>query len=179
MTLFEPNNYEILVSFSKLIICNRAQTNYKITNPLFLSIRFCVQIRRLHYPPDTAIRRSSTPLQQASIFGQPGHVITFMPPVRVDNLLPVELTYYIKGTDINGTIKPGRIASLVTVSSQSKHVRYFYEAPSVFEIALVRLSETSDYLLGQVDNRLAVIRRTSGNLQQCFIFHYHFIIMQS
>ena len=50
---------------------------------------------------------------------------------------------------------------------------------SVFEIALVRLSETSDYLLGQVNNPLAVIRRTSGNLQQYFIFHYHFIIMQS
>ena len=50
---------------------------------------------------------------------------------------------------------------------------------AVFEIALVRLSETSDYLLGQVNNPLAVIRRTSGNLQQYFIFHYHFIIMQS
>ena len=50
---------------------------------------------------------------------------------------------------------------------------------SVFEIALVRLSETSDYLLGQVNNLLAVIRRTSGNLQQYFIFHYNFIIMQS
>ena len=50
---------------------------------------------------------------------------------------------------------------------------------SVFEIALVRLSETSDYLLGQVNNPLAVIRRTSGNLQQYFIVHYHFILMQS
>ena len=48
---------------------------------------------------------------------------------------------------------------------------------SVFEIALVRLSETSDYLLGQVNNPLAVIRRTSGNLQQYFICRYHFIIM--
>ena len=34
---------------------------------------------------------------------------------------------------------------------------------SVFEIAVVRLSETSDYLLGQVNNPLAVIRRKSGN----------------
>ena len=55
-------------------------------------------------------------------------------------------------------------------------------AMAVFEIALVRLSETSDYLLGQVNNPLAVIRRTSGNLQQYFIVHYddyHFILMQS
>ena len=50
---------------------------------------------------------------------------------------------------------------------------------AVFEIALVRLSETSDYLLGQVNNPLAVIRRTSGNLLHYFIVHYHFIIMQS
>ncbi len=50
---------------------------------------------------------------------------------------------------------------------------------SVFEIALVRLSETSDYLLGQVNIPLAVIRRTSGNLQKYFIFHYHFIIMHN
>ena len=49
----------------------------------------------------------------------------------------------------------------------------------VFEIALVRLSETSDYLLGQLNNPLAVIRRTSGNLQQYFIFDYHFIIMHA
>ena len=47
---------------------------------------------------------------------------------------------------------------------------------SVFEIALVRLSETSDYLLGQVNNPLAVIRRTSEKLQPDFICHY---IMQS
>ena len=52
----------------------------------------------------------------------------------------------------------------------------------VFEIALVRLSETSDYLLGQVNNPLAVIRRTSanvGSLQHYFIVYYHFILMHS
>ena len=32
--------------------------------------------------------------------------------------------------------------------------------PTAFKIALVRLSETSDHLLGQVNNPLAVIRRT-------------------
>ena len=47
---------------------------------------------------------------------------------------------------------------------------------TAFEIALFCLSETSDYLLGQVNNPLAVIRRTSGNLQPYFIFNY---IMQS
>ena len=36
---------------------------------------------------------------------------------------------------------------------------------TVFEIALVRLSETSDYLPGQVNNPSAVIRWTSETLQ--------------
>ena len=36
---------------------------------------------------------------------------------------------------------------------------------SVFEIALVRLSETSDYLHGQVNNPSAVIRWTSERLR--------------
>ena len=36
---------------------------------------------------------------------------------------------------------------------------------SVFEIALVRLSETSDYLHGQVNNPSAVIRQPSEKLQ--------------
>ena len=47
---------------------------------------------------------------------------------------------------------------------------------TAFEISLVRLSETSDYLLGQVNNPFAVIRRTSGNCQPYLMFHY---IMQS
>ena len=41
----------------------------------------------------------------------------------------------------------------------------FLVVSSVFEIALVRLSETSDYLPGQVNNPSAVIRCTSETLQ--------------
>ena len=46
----------------------------------------------------------------------------------------------------------------------------------MFEITLVRLSETSDYLLGQVNNPLAVIRRTSEKLQPDFICHCNAVI---
>ena len=53
-----------------------------------------------------------------------------------------------------------------------------WEKYPAFEIALVRLSETSDYLLGQVNHPLAVMRRTSENSEQYFICH-HNIIMQS
>ena len=44
---------------------------------------------------------------------------------------------------------------------------------AVFEIALVRLSETSDYLPGQVNNPLVVIPWTSEKLQPDFICHRH------
>ena len=40
---------------------------------------------------------------------------------------------------------------------------------SALEIMLVRLSETSNYLLGQVKNTLAVIHWISENLQPYFI----------
>ena len=40
-------------------------------------------------------------------------------------------------------------------------VAEIWASVTVFEIALVRLSETSDYLPGQVNNPLAVIRGTS------------------
>ena len=39
---------------------------------------------------------------------------------------------------------------------------------SAFGFKVIRLSKTSDYLLGQVKHPLAVIRRTSENLQPYF-----------
>ena len=46
-----------------------------------------------------------------------------------------------------------------------------YHIP-VFEIALVRLSETSDYLHGQVNNPLAVIRWPSEKKKIFFFFFF-------
>ncbi len=52
---------------------------------------------------------------QGSLYLQPGHVITLMPAVRVVNLLPIELTYYLNNTDIKGSIKPGQTAPILAV----------------------------------------------------------------
>ena len=74
---------------------------------------------------------------------------------------------------INVSISPG-------ASSFTVNINYMIELQNAdIVLKLKSLSLPSDYLLGQVNNPLAVIHRTSGNLQQYFIFHYHFIIMQS
>ena len=53
------------------------------------------------------------------VYAQPGHVISLLPPVRVVNLLPIDLNYYLKDTQLKGTVKPGQMAPLVTVCTSS------------------------------------------------------------
>ena len=36
----------------------------------------------------------------------PGHRVTLLPAVTLVNLLPVELFYYLSGTDVSGNLKP-------------------------------------------------------------------------
>jgi hypothetical protein len=42
-----------------------------------------------------------------------------MPPVTVVNLLPIDLTFYFKNTDIYGNVKPGKKAQIPAVSYMS------------------------------------------------------------
>jgi len=51
------------------------------------------------------------------IYDQPGHVITLMPPLRIENLLPVDINFYIKENDTRGEVKPGQVSRIVTVSA--------------------------------------------------------------
>uniref|UniRef100_A0A672L9C3 Vacuolar protein sorting 13 homolog D n=1 Tax=Sinocyclocheilus grahami TaxID=75366 RepID=A0A672L9C3_SINGR len=46
------------------------------------------------------------------IYRQPGHTIYLLPTLVLANLLPCDLNYYIKGTSIKGTMKPGKEAVL-------------------------------------------------------------------
>ncbi len=80
-----------------------------------LCFRFCVSVYRQHFPEDVQSKKSSSK-QGTSSLPQPGHIITLMPPVRIVNLLPVDMTYYLKNTDIKGSIKPGHTAPLFAVS---------------------------------------------------------------
>ena len=78
--------------------------------------RFCVSVYRQHYPVNIPQPRKGAGLP-ADTLVLPGHVMTVLPPVRLENLLPLEMTYYVKNTDIRGSVKPGEIASLVVVSN--------------------------------------------------------------
>ncbi|XP_064629557.1 intermembrane lipid transfer protein VPS13D-like isoform X2 [Lineus longissimus] len=71
--------------------------------------RFCVAVKREGYPAESHVKKG---LLTNSVYVQPGHSITLAPPVVIENLLPVELHYYLKMTDIKGTVKAGKEAAL-------------------------------------------------------------------
>lgn len=46
------------------------------------------------------------------IYRQPGHTIYLLPTMVLANLLPCDISYYIKGMSIKGSLKPGKEAVL-------------------------------------------------------------------
>lgn len=72
--------------------------------------RFCVVIKKENYPEQQPAKRVSGSTKQ--ICRQPGHTIYLLPTMVLANLLPCELNYYIKGTSIKGSLKPGKEAIL-------------------------------------------------------------------
>ncbi|XP_062872043.1 intermembrane lipid transfer protein VPS13D [Trichomycterus rosablanca] len=74
------------------------------------SFRFCVVIKKENYPDQQPAKVVAGSSQQ--IYRQPGHTIYFLPTLVLTNLLPCDLNYYIKGTSIKGTMKPGKEAVL-------------------------------------------------------------------
>ncbi|KAL4233287.1 Vacuolar protein sorting-associated protein 13D [Mactra antiquata] len=68
--------------------------------------RYCVAVQRELYPEE----RTQTGLNPL-----PGHTVILLPPVTIVNLLPAELSFYFKGTGINGGIKPGKQSQLHSV----------------------------------------------------------------
>jgi len=96
---------------------------------LLLSCRFCVSVYRQHFPPGTftlgqSPARSPDSLTQRVVYNHPGHVITLMPPVMLENLLPIDICYSLKSgnqQNIRGSIKPGKVASLFAVSNNNNN----------------------------------------------------------
>nr|XP_002733622.2 PREDICTED: vacuolar protein sorting-associated protein 13D-like [Saccoglossus kowalevskii] len=88
-------------SRSKIVQCLRPGTD-KGGN-----FRLCACVRRDGFPADFP-NRKGTESPRVDSAQQPGHTITLLPPVVLTNLLPYDLNYYIKGTDIRGQIKPGK-----------------------------------------------------------------------
>ncbi|KAK1801786.1 hypothetical protein P4O66_022429 [Electrophorus voltai] len=74
------------------------------------SFRFCVVIKKENYPEQQPAKAIAGGTKQ--IYRQPGHTIYLLPTLVLANLLPCDLNYYIKGTSITGTMKPGKEAVL-------------------------------------------------------------------
>ncbi|XP_026189006.1 vacuolar protein sorting-associated protein 13D isoform X2 [Mastacembelus armatus] len=74
------------------------------------NFRFCVVIKKENYPDQQPAKRDSGSSKE--IYRQPGHTIYLLPTMVLANLLPCDLSYYIKGTPIKGSLKPGKEAVL-------------------------------------------------------------------
>ncbi|XP_068181546.1 intermembrane lipid transfer protein VPS13D isoform X3 [Antennarius striatus] len=74
------------------------------------NFRFCVVIKKENYPEQQPAKKDSGSAQQ--IYRQPGHTVSLLPTMVLANLLPCELVYYIKGSSIRGSLKPGKEAVL-------------------------------------------------------------------
>ncbi|KAM8927222.1 intermembrane lipid transfer protein VPS13D [Pelodytes ibericus] len=77
--------------------------------------RFCVALKKESYPDYMPSNIFSDSAKQ--IFRQPGHTIYLLPTVVICNLLPCELSYYVKGAPIKGTLKPGKETALHTADT--------------------------------------------------------------
>ncbi|XP_049609013.1 intermembrane lipid transfer protein VPS13D isoform X3 [Syngnathus scovelli] len=78
------------------------------------NFRFCVVIKKENYPDQQPAKKVSSTNQ---IYRQPGHIIYLLPTMVLANLLPCDLNYYVKGTAIKGTLKPGKEAVLHAVDT--------------------------------------------------------------
>lgn len=73
--------------------------------------RFCVVIKKENYPDQQPAKRPVSGSAQ-QIYRQPGHTVYLLPTMVLANLLPCDLNFYIKGTSITGSLKPGKEAVL-------------------------------------------------------------------
>lgn len=72
-----------------------------------------------HYPEDVDKKSADYSAEKSLMFAEPGHIITLMPPVQVQNLLPVDLSFRIKTSHPEpfvSTVKPGKKSYIIGVS---------------------------------------------------------------
>ena len=76
-------------------------------------------IKKEDYPEQQPAKRAASTASgpgsgsgTKEIYRQPGHTIYLLPTMVLANLLPCDLNYYIKGSAIRGSLKPGKEAVL-------------------------------------------------------------------
>ncbi|XP_028393538.1 vacuolar protein sorting-associated protein 13D-like [Dendronephthya gigantea] len=78
--------------------------------------RYCVSVQRDGFPVENST--AEHPLGKYEVT-QPAHTITILPPIVLVNLLPVDLSYCIRGHSIGGNIKPGLLSPVYKVNRAS------------------------------------------------------------
>ncbi|XP_078281630.1 intermembrane lipid transfer protein VPS13D isoform X1 [Rhinoraja longicauda] len=79
------------------------------------SFRYCVAVKKENYPDYLPLNLMSGNAMQ--VYRQPGHTIYLLPTLVLTNLLPCELSYYVKATPISGSLKRGKDAVLHTADT--------------------------------------------------------------
>ena len=91
--------------------------------------RFCVAVRRLNYPSDPMAaegeRGSGRKSSSHRTWIQPAHVITFLPPVVIINLLPCHLNFRLKSELASMVVAPGK-ESFVLVNLEEEMIFEFF-----------------------------------------------------
>uniref|UniRef100_A0A671WLN2 Vacuolar protein sorting 13 homolog D n=1 Tax=Sparus aurata TaxID=8175 RepID=A0A671WLN2_SPAAU len=134
--------------------------------------QFCVVIKKENYPEQQPAKRVSGSAKQ--IYRQPGHTVYLLPTMVLANLLPCDLNFYIKGTSIKGSLKPGKEAVLhATDTSQNMELGVLLENFNTCKELLIppgtqnyvvrmRLYDTNKHLLCLT---IRIILRAQGALK--------------
>lgn len=107
-----------------------------------------------------------------------GHVITILAPLRIENLLPIEMTCALKNVGSSWqpriSVKPGKIVSILEVSKKRFHFSKWSRLSSVsnirwkqvdlckdlgFNVALESFSKCQDFVIpvGTYDNKILLV----------------------
>ncbi|VUZ38865.1 unnamed protein product, partial [Hymenolepis diminuta] len=97
-----------IVPYSATSVSSQNSLNLPSKTQSALPWQFCVTTVRDAFPPDPGFREASVIL--------PGHHLTLGPVLRIVNLLPCEMTYFLEGTSIRCRLPPNKAASVFEVS---------------------------------------------------------------
>ncbi|KAK3737381.1 hypothetical protein QZH41_011519 [Actinostola sp. cb2023] len=97
--------------------------------------RFCTAVQREGYPEDDPMS-DVLPTKKLKVAPQPAHCISVLAPLVLVNLLPCDLSYNVKKSELGGNIKAGRSVPLYSVDPEqnldlSFRIEYFESCDNI------------------------------------------------
>ncbi|XP_063738866.1 LOW QUALITY PROTEIN: intermembrane lipid transfer protein VPS13D [Eleginops maclovinus] len=167
-----PIHWTSVERFGEISSSKRDCQSADFDDSLKRDFRFSVVIKKENYPEQQPAKRVAGSAKE--IYRQPGHTIYLLPTMVLANLLPCDLNYYIKGTSIRGSLKPGKEAVLHAAdTSQNMELGVLLESFPVCKELLIppgtqnyvvrmRLYDTNKHLLCLT---IRIILRAQGALK--------------